>query len=174
MGVPGIDFSRLDLCDALDLAILIEEEAEERYQELAHQMELHRTPAAADFFRQMAGNEAKHAAQLQERRQRLFGDRPRTVSRHLLWDVEAPEYDQARAFMAVRQAMQVALTCEEKAQAFFATTLPQVHDGDTRALWEELRDEEVQHQQMVRDEMAKLADAAPLDDEAFVDDPTTQ
>ena len=29
--MPNIDFARLDLRDALDLAILIEEEAKERY-----------------------------------------------------------------------------------------------------------------------------------------------
>lgn len=174
MSVQGIDFSSIDLCDALDLAILIEQEAEERYQELAHQMELHRTPAVADFFRLMAGNEAKHGAQLSRRRDELFGDRARRVSRDLLWDVEAPEYDQARAFMAVRAAMKVALTSEEKAHAFFVDALHQIDDSDTRALFEELRDEEVHHQQMVRDEIAKLPDASELDDEAFVDEPAGQ
>ena len=34
-----LDFDRLDLRDALDLAILIEEEANERYWELADQRE---------------------------------------------------------------------------------------------------------------------------------------
>jgi rubrerythrin len=32
-----IDFARLSLKDALDLAVLIEQEAEERYEELHHQ-----------------------------------------------------------------------------------------------------------------------------------------
>ena len=43
----GIDFAALSLKDALDLAVLIEEEAKERYEDLAEQMELHHTPEAA-------------------------------------------------------------------------------------------------------------------------------
>ena len=41
----GIDFNTLSLQDALDLAILIEEEAKDRYEELAAElMELDKTP----------------------------------------------------------------------------------------------------------------------------------
>ena len=52
--VFGIDFSALTLKDALDLAILIEEEARERYEDFADQMEQHHTPEAGRFFRFMA------------------------------------------------------------------------------------------------------------------------
>ena len=55
-----IDFASLSLMDALDLAILIEDEAKERYEDFAAQMEQHRTPEAAKFFRLMAVNEATH------------------------------------------------------------------------------------------------------------------
>jgi len=34
----GIDFASLSLKDALDLAVLVEEEARERYEEFADQM----------------------------------------------------------------------------------------------------------------------------------------
>ena len=44
----------------------------------------------------------------------------------MLWDVEAPDYDQARAFMTARQAMQAALQSEEEAHPFFIGALPQV------------------------------------------------
>ena len=74
MPIRSLDLSRLSLKDALDLATLIEEEAHERYLELADQMEKHRTPEAARFFRFMAENEAKHGAELAERRRALFGD----------------------------------------------------------------------------------------------------
>ena len=126
MNVQGIDFSQLLLRDALDLAILIEEEAHERYEEFADQMDLHHTPEAAAFFRFMSANESKHGTQLLERRIALFGSAPRQVSRAMLWDVEAPDFDQARAFMTARQAMQAALHSEEKAHAFFVAALPQV------------------------------------------------
>ncbi|HET9315886.1 MAG TPA: ferritin family protein, partial [Vicinamibacteria bacterium] len=77
MATRNIDLSGLSLKDALDLATLIEEEAHERYLELADQMEKHRTPEAARFFRFMAENEAKHGAELAQRRVSLFGDAPR-------------------------------------------------------------------------------------------------
>jgi hypothetical protein len=49
----GIDFAKLALADAIDLAVLIEEEASDRYEELADQMELHHSERVARFFRHM-------------------------------------------------------------------------------------------------------------------------
>ena len=174
MSVHGIDLSNLSLRDALDLAILIEVEAQERYEEFAHQMDLHHTPEAARFFRLMAANETKHGAQLAQRRTKLFGDAPCAVTRAMLWDVEAPDYDAARAFMTARQAMQAALQSEEKAHAFFVAALPQVDDPDAHALFAELRAEEILHQNLVKDELAKLAADPVVDPDDFVDEPTAQ
>ena len=56
MTIQHLELSGLSLKDALDLATLIEEEAHERYLELADQMEQHRTPEPARFFRFMAEN----------------------------------------------------------------------------------------------------------------------
>lgn len=162
----GIDFRTLTLQDALDLAILIEEEAQERYLEFVDQMEQHHTPAAARFFATMARNEEKHGEELRARRQALFGDAPARVKRSQLWDVEAPDYDQPRALMSARQAMEVALVSETKAHAFFVAALPHIADPGVRELFEELRAEEVVHQTLVREAMASLPrqdDADPGD-----------
>ena len=176
MATHGIDFSQLSTQDALDLAILIEEEAEERYREFAHQMDVHHTPDAAGFFRFMAGNEARHREQLALRRAGQFGDAPRRVTRSMLWDVEAPDYDEARAFMSPRRAMETALRGEQKAHAFFVGALGEIRDPAVRSLFEELRDEEVHHQDLVGRELAKLPPeaAAELDPEDFTDEPTSQ
>jgi rubrerythrin len=163
-----IDFAKLSLQDALDLAILIEDEARERYEEFAENLGLHHTPDAAGFFTTMAGNEAKHGADLLARRTRLFGDAPRRVSRDLLFDIEAPGYDRPRMFMTTRQAMDVALESEVKAHAFFDAALAFVEDADVRALFEELREEEVEHQAMVKAMLARLPDD---DDAAAAFDP---
>ncbi|WP_257304975.1 ferritin-like domain-containing protein [Geothrix campi] len=169
-----IDFASLSLMDALDLAILIEDEAKERYEEFAAQMEQHRTPAAATFFRLMAHNEAKHGQELADRRGQLFGGLTPTVTRAMIFDVEAPDYDEARAFMSPRQAMKAALASEIKAHAFFVAALPALKDAEVRALFEELRDEEVQHQTLVKAELAKLPPDSGLSDEDFVDEPAAQ
>jgi erythrin-vacuolar iron transport family protein len=160
--MPTLDFSKLSLQDALDLAILIEEEAKERYEEFAENLRLHHTPGAADFFVTMAGNEAKHGTDLLHRRQALFGNAPIRVSRDMLWDVEAPGYDQPRMFMTLREAMDVALESEVKAHGFFDAALAYVSDPEVRILFEELREEETEHQHLVKAVLAKL----PPDDGA--------
>jgi len=169
-----IDFSSLSLKDALDLAILIEEEAKERYQEFVDQMSLHRNPEAAAFFHEMIGNEAKHEAQLIQQRQILFRNSLSRMNRSMLWDVEAPDYDQTRAFMSVRQAMETALQAEIKAYNFFADALKHITEPSVKRLFEELRDEEIAHQDLVRREIEKLPPDSGLDPEAFADEPTAQ
>jgi rubrerythrin len=174
MATPSIDFTNLSLMDALDLAILIEEEAKERYEEFAAQMEQHRTPEAAKFFRYMAANEAKHGQELAARRQGLFAGAAAKVSRSQIFDIEAPDYDAARAFMSPRKAMAAALASEVKAHAFFVSALPAIQNAEVRALFEELRDEEIEHQTLVKAELAKLPPDSGLSDEDFVDEPAAQ
>jgi rubrerythrin len=171
MATRGIDFEKLALKDALDLAILIEEEAKERYEEFTAQMEAHHTPEAASFFRFMMGNEAKHEAELQARRAKLFGDAPRTVSRAMLFDVEAPDYDEARAFMSPQSALKAAFRCEVKAHDFFVAALPRIQDTGVKALFEELRDEEIVHQGLVQQQIAKLPPETDVRPDDWVDEP---
>jgi len=170
----SVDFARLDLKDALDLAILIEDEAQERYEEFAEQMEVHHTADAAKFYRFMAENEAKHGAELAARRKILFGDAPTRMSRSMLWDVEAPEYDKARAFMSPRKALEVALESEIKAHDYFTAALPFLSDPDVKALFTELQGDEVEHKALVQAELAKLPPEPEIDVEDLVDEPVGQ
>lgn len=170
----SLDLGKLSLMDALDLAVLVEEEAHERYLELAAQMDEHRTFAAAEFFRFMAANEEKHGLDLARRRRTLFGDVPRTVDRSQLWEVEAPTYDLVRAFMPLRHALGVALESEEKAHEFFVEALRHVTDPEVRRLFEELREEEVQHQNLVRNELARVPPDPGPEAESFADEPVAQ
>jgi rubrerythrin len=172
--IKGIDFARLSLRDALDLGVLIEEEARDRYEEFADQMELHHTPEAAQFFRFMSANEEKHRAKLAARRAGECGDEPVRVTRSMIFDVEAPEYDEARASMSVRAALASALRSEEKAHAFFVAALPAIVDPQVRALFEELRDEEVEHQRLVRGELEKAPAEPELPNDAWEDEPVAQ
>ena len=174
MAIQGIDFANLSLKDALDLAILVEDEAQERYEEFAAQMEQHRTPDAAKFFRYMVENESKHGRELLARRVQKFGDAPRVVTRAMIFDIEAPDYDAARAFMTPRKAMEAAMACEVKAHNFFVAALPALKDVEVRALFEELRGEELEHQKLVQIELAKLPPDSGLSDEDFVDEPAPQ
>ena len=174
MTTSGIDFSTLSLQDALDLAILIEEEAKARYEEFIRQMELHHTAEAAAFFRHMAENEAKHGSELAERRARRFENAPRRVTAAMLWDVEAPEYEQARAFMSHRQALLVALESEKKARAFFADAVKHVKDPEVKKLFQELGEEEAVHERLVSAELSKLPPEPDVEQSDYADEPVAQ
>ena len=167
----GIDFATLTLKDALDLAVRIEEEAYERYGELADQMEMHDTPDAAHFFRFMMANEEKHRTVLAARREELFANTPSSITRAMIFDIEAPDYDEARAFMTVRAALRTALRSEEKAHAFFAAALPQIQNTSVRTLFEDLCAEEVEHQELVRRELDKAPPDPEIASADFADDP---
>ena len=168
-----IDLSKLTLLDALDLAILIEEEARDRYTEFAEQLTLHHTPEAASFFERMSKVEALHRSKLEERRKRLFGDTPSAMRLDMLWDVEAPEYDAARVFMSLHAALRASLHAEIKAHAFFDEALKLLKDTSARELFEELRAEELEHQAYVRAELAKLPPEATVNPLDYADEPVS-
>lgn len=151
-----LDFSNLDLRDALDLAVLIEVEAWERYKFFAKQMGRKMPGDAADIFEFMARNEEKHGHDLSERRQKMFGDEPLRVSRDDIFDVEAPDIGAPRRNMSTLQAFELALSSEQKAYWFYDEALKYVTDADIRKLFEELRDEESEHVRLLKEAMAKL------------------
>lgn len=159
----SLDFSTLDLMDALDLAILIEVEAWERYKLFAGQIG-HRSPGdAASIFLSMAGNEEKHGRQLADRRKELFGDKPLRVSRDVIFDIEAPDVGAPRWNMSPLQAFQLALASEEKAYWFYDEALKHVTDPIVRELFAELRDEETEHVRMVKDSIEALPPGSDME-----------
>ncbi len=170
----AIDFSKLSLRDTLDLAISIEEEAKERYDNFAEQMDAHRTPDVANFFRFMADNEIKHAEKLAAQRKGLFGDEPNSADTSMLYDIEAPDFDGARAFMSMRAALDVAMESEVKAYEFYDEALAEVSDRKVNELFVELRDEEALHQELIKKIIAKLPEDDGFDPDDFVDAPAAQ
>jgi len=151
-----LDFSKLDLRDALDLAVLIEVEAWERYKFFAKQIGIKNPHDPAAIFEFMAGNEEKHGHALSERRQALFGDAPLRVSRDDIFDVEAPEVGAPRRFMSPLQAFQLCLSSEEKAYNFYKEALDHVTEPTVKELFAELLEEEEEHVRLVNDAIAKL------------------
>src|SRR5262249_20775453 len=169
-----LDLTTLDLRDALDLAVLVETEARERYEELAAQMETHHTEETARFFRSMAENEARHGGELEARRRKLFGDTPRRLDASALFEVEAPEYERVRAFMTLREALDVAKAAEEKAHRFFTAGLALPLPSSVRSLFVELQGEEIRHLWLVEREREKLPPEDVVAPEEFADEPVSQ
>jgi rubrerythrin len=164
-----LDFSKLTLMDALDLASLIELEATKRYKEFAESLGSRGVDDAGSVFRSMAVNETKHCEEIAERRLALFGDRPARVTLDDIYDVEAPAVGDVRWNMSVLKAYQLALYSEQKAFAFYDEALEYVEQPDIKALFEELRDEEAEHVSMLVKIIAKLPPSATveLEDEDY-------
>ncbi len=166
-----VDFSKLTLMDALDLAHLIEVEAFQRYTHFAKRLGSRDPDDAGSAFQSMAVNEKKHGDQLAERRLALFGDTQPTVKLDDIFDVEAPEFGAPRWNMSQLQAFQVALSSERKAFAFYDAVLPSVRQADVKALFEELRNEEAEHVAMIEAIIAKLPPSAAIELDDEDDDP---
>jgi len=167
----SLDLSKLSLMDALDFAILIEEEARQRYEMFAKQ--LGRTGGGHDagsFFASMAENEAKHGTEILEKRMALFGKKPMKLKLADLYDVEAPEMGAPRRGMSTLQAYELGLSAEQKAYDFYDTALPGITDPEVKELFTELRDEELEHVEMLRKQMAKLPARASIETENDPDD----
>ena len=159
----SLDLSKLSLMDALDLATLIEEEARQRYEMFASQFA--RTGGAGSFFASMAENEAKHGTEILARRVALFGKVPMKLKLVDLYDVEAPEMGAPRRGMSTVQAFEIGLAAEKKAYDFYDMALPGITDPEIKTLFTELRDEESEHVEMLREAMAKLPPAASVETE---------
>jgi len=165
-----LDLSTLSLMDALDLAKLIEVEACHRYQMFASQLGRTGGYDAGAFFATMAENEAKHGRELEARRKTLFGDKPERLTLDDLYDVEAPEMGAPHRGMSTVQAFEIGLAAEKKAYDFYDMALPGITDPDVRELFTELRDEETEHVEMLRAEMAKLPAIADEEVEFDIDE----
>ncbi|MGE5639893.1 MAG: ferritin-like domain-containing protein [Clostridia bacterium] len=132
-------------------ALAIEREAAERYAEFAQRMGDLGNDAVAEVFSSLAGFEAEHLDEL-ERRTRgvdlppppaggwrwLESGGPETAARELVFRVLTP-----------RQALEIALAAEKRAQAFFEGALMLAGDPGVEALAREMAAEEQEHVAMV-------------------------
>ena len=166
----SLDLSKLSLMDALDLAKLIEMEACHRYQMFASQLGRTGGYDAGAFFAGMAENEAKHGQELEARRKTLFGDAPARLTLDDLYDVEAPEMGAPHRGMSTVQAFEIGLEAEKKAHDFYDMALPGITNEEVRALFTELRDEETEHVEMLKEAMAKLPESASQEVEFDLDE----
>lgn len=152
MGIE-FDFSKLDGMDVLDLAYFIEREAAGCYEQLASWAEKN-SPGAAEFFRRMARLEGQHDSQIEQRRRELFGDQPSRYVDSAPWEVEVPDYDKVGASFTLEQAYELALGAEERAEAYFRRAIDYISDPQAIRILEGLADEEVEHQRLLKHEMA--------------------
>ncbi|MDP6573872.1 MAG: ferritin family protein [Rhodospirillales bacterium] len=163
------EFSRLEF---LAHAYAIEREAEERYIELADQMETHNNPAVAEIFRKLARVEGLHALQILDQ----AGDRelPHIPPWEYRWrGTESPEAIDAadiHYLMTPHHALGLALKAEERALRFFSAVAASQKDAEVRKLAEEFAEDEREHVRLVKEWLVKIPE--PAEDWAEDPDPS--
>jgi rubrerythrin len=133
-------------------AYAIEAEAEERYLDLAGQMETHNNPEVAALFRKLAEYEGLHA-------QHILAEAPDiTLPEIAPWDfkwlsAESPELVdllEIHYLMTPQQALMLALAAEEAAFRFFDRLARNANDADIKKMAADFAEEEREHIQMVQ------------------------
>lgn len=150
------DFSMLKPMDILDLAIFVEEEAQEHYEQLASWVKDPSDPKVPAFLAKMAGLEALHRRQLAELREKKFGSTPANYSSNIAWEVEMPDYEKLGDTLSLAQALELAVDSEERAYQYYTEAKEYFSDEESLDLLEKLRLSELEHKRMLEEEIARL------------------
>jgi rubrerythrin len=152
------DFASLSAQEALHVAMFVEERNGHLYREFAELFEGfgdRDSHEIAAVFREMAEEEHRHGALLQERYFERYGNQRCSVTAEDICDfVELPQLDDASIFAIARagtaavprsHALAVAIGAEKAAQRFYSFLQEFTEDAELRALYAELADFEVGH-----------------------------
>lgn len=167
------DLSKIGYVELLDLAILAEEEAAERYGEFADQMEQHHNVQAARLFREIRTRELEHLQRLREERKNR-SDQPSTIEPlHFFDSVEAPPYEATHYKMTPRHIFQVALEAERRAASFYKQLTQILKNPGAKNLARGCWEEELKHVEQVEEGMQHLP-PGPNDWKEDHDEPVPQ
>jgi erythrin-vacuolar iron transport family protein len=155
MALP-IDFAKLDARDVLDIAIFVEQEAQQRYDEFAAAMQRAGKEKVAVFFTKMSRIEAGHEQQITRRRRDLFADQPRRFTDNVVWGVELPDTEKDLATLTPREAFEMALQAETRAHDYYADALEFITQSGVAELLANLRDAELEHKRLIQREIDNL------------------
>lgn len=148
-------------------ALVMENEAAQRYTELADMMETHNNREVAALFRKMAEIEGRHAQQIMAE----MGWTSAPAAGKPPWDsYEAPESaatDDVHYLMQPYHALEVALAAEQRAERFFARLVRAARTESVRKAARELHEEEREHVRLVREWMNRV----PKPDADWANDP---
>ena len=144
-------------------AVALECEVADRYETMAHAMEVHNNTAVAELFHRLARASEKHA---EEMRKRARGKAlPRMAPWEYRWgDSAAPETPAMRHLhylMTPYHALELARTAELKAQGYYAAVASQSVNPDVRAMAAEFADEEAEHVDLINAWMSRLPEPEP-------------
>lgn len=143
-------------------AYAMELDAQSRYEDLADAMETHNNREVAELFRRMAAIEGKHAAQILAE---MGWQEPPAYAAAPAWEgfesAESVPIDEVHYLMRPWHALQLALAAEQRAERFFAELAMSAQAEPIRKAALELRDEEREHVELVRQWLARVPQPEP-------------
>ncbi|TAD89105.1 MAG: rubrerythrin [Alphaproteobacteria bacterium] len=147
-----------DVGTFLAYAIRLEEDAAQRFADLAEAMKIYGNADVAQFFARMAQFSRMH---LEEARKRAaFHTVPSIPANEFCWpgdeSPEATSMEGSHYLMTLDYAFDLALESEERGYAFYATVFDRTTDSDVKVLAREFRDEEAEHVAELKRWMTKL------------------
>ena len=141
----------VSVADLLALAHQIETDAVQRYTELAEQMETHNNQELVTVFRDLARAEGIHAEEIRK----MAGDIDLAAQAQRLgrWkkggSPEEADLGAAHYLMTPWHALQLALTGEKRALAFFTSVADSAKDAKIKDMAAEFVEEEAEHVNLV-------------------------
>jgi rubrerythrin len=138
-----------DLGTFLVHAVVLEDEAATRYDELADTLEVHHNHEVAALFRQMAEYSRLHLQDATEHAMQHAGGLPDLKPWEFEWPgAESPESGQVESshyLMTPHHALQLALAAELKARDFYASVASHARSAQICRLAAEFAAEEAEH-----------------------------
>lgn len=139
-------------------AVMIEQEAVERYREFAAHMAEFGNDAVASLFGKLAEFEAEHAFHLAKRTAGMT--LPKLAHGDHDWIENDAPVPEAHAFvlrmLTPRLALEIALRAEERAKAFFDRVLEETSDAGIREVALDMARDEQSHIDWVSEELARV------------------
>lgn len=143
-------------------ALAMEQDAAQRYADLADAMEMHNNADVADLFRRMATIEERHAAQIM---QKMGWDHAPAPSPAPAWEgleaAETVDLDDVHYLMRPWHALQLALRAEQRAERFFGALARGTPDPSLRDAALELQQEEHEHVELIHAWLARVPQPEP-------------
>ena len=133
--------------DLLAYALALEEEAHERYAELAEVMRAHNNPDVAELFTRMAAIEQLHVDEIRQQiAVRDLTDLPAFTYRWAgLEGPETTDHSDLHYLMTPHQALSLAVLNERRARDCYLDIAGRSSDSEVQALAGELAEEEREH-----------------------------
>jgi rubrerythrin len=148
-------------------AWVMEDEASERYTELADQMRTHHNVEVAELFTRLARIEGKHRDQIMQR----MGWTAPPDATCLRWETpegpETTEYGELHYLMRPYHALQLALHNERRAVEFFERFAAATVPAAVRRAAEEMAEEEREHVRLIVEWLSRY----PAPESGWDDDP---